>query len=419
MSSDTLTIGQQLQQWRLRRGLSLGALSLRCGIHKSTLSRWERGIQSPSMQELSTTLNVLEVTAHEAAVLRRQLDTPRAALYQHEEPPGLRKLSGGELLRALRLRSGVTQEDAARAAGVTREMLSRWERGERWPDGQKLHALCYALGASLDETLHLTTRGFIEQEPLPLDYSSLIALHTEMTFLSLAPNNTLISWYIAARHAELGQRDLTGSLAAQAGIWGAQGYDTLFLQQQVRMAEVQARASIELVKAAGTRIEACQTRGIVAFAAIEAARKGPRAAVAFLDQWQDYSALPSIHAWLSSIQANYLAQEGQSDLALTRSRHAVKLASEDAYSYGEAKYRERDYARHLLLAGQPQKALPILENLHREAGFLEHESALTLLLIGHALHQLREPREAFSYHEQATQLITRHKITLPPEYQDL
>jgi transcriptional regulator with XRE-family HTH domain len=176
LASDAPTIGQQLQQWRLRRGLSLGALSLRCGIHKSTLSRWERGIQLPSTRELDDTLKALEISAQERAVCWQLLDAPRAMLYRRLGSPEESQVSGGELLRILRLRAGMTQGDAARKAGVTRELLSRWERGGGWPDGQKLHALCFALGATVEETLHLTTRAWQAQEPLPNDKEGLDSL---------------------------------------------------------------------------------------------------------------------------------------------------------------------------------------------------------------------------------------------------
>ncbi|WP_309720530.1 helix-turn-helix domain-containing protein [Armatimonas sp.] len=221
LASETLTVGQQLQQWRLRRGFSLGALSLRCGIHKSTLSRWERGIQSPSMRELEAALSVLDVPTHEAAVLRRQLDTPRAILYRHQESPDESQVSGGELLRMLRLRAGMTQGDAARKVGVARELLSRWERGGGWPDGQKLHALCFALQATVEETLHLTTRAWQAQTPLPNDKEALDCVLQNLQQADSMERN--LSYLALASRYDALYRAGKLSEAEATAIWGHYG----------------------------------------------------------------------------------------------------------------------------------------------------------------------------------------------------
>jgi transcriptional regulator with XRE-family HTH domain len=219
---ESVGLGTQLQQWRLYRGLSLGGLSLQCGVHKSTLSRWERGIQLPSMRELGAVFKALNICPADQMKFCSRLDVPRAILYQHTASANVRQVSGGELLRALRLRTGVSQSDAARAVGVTRELLSRWERCEGWPDGEKLHKLCFALGASIEETLHLTTRVWQAQEPLPNHKEGLDTLLHYLQYEETASERHLPYLALAGRYDTLYREGKLKDNEATA-IWGIYG----------------------------------------------------------------------------------------------------------------------------------------------------------------------------------------------------
>lgn len=58
-----------------------------------------------------------------------------------------------ENVRALRLTHGQTQEDVARALGITPQSVSKWERGEGLPDITLLPALAAHFSVSTDELL--------------------------------------------------------------------------------------------------------------------------------------------------------------------------------------------------------------------------------------------------------------------------
>lgn len=58
-----------------------------------------------------------------------------------------------ENVRALRLAHGQTQEDVARALGITPQSVSKWERGEGLPDITLLPALAAHFSVSTDELL--------------------------------------------------------------------------------------------------------------------------------------------------------------------------------------------------------------------------------------------------------------------------
>lgn len=62
-------------------------------------------------------------------------------------------------LSLLRRVSGLSQEKAAEAVGVTRQALAKWESGETTPDVLHSDALAELYGVSLDDLLHF------EQKP--------------------------------------------------------------------------------------------------------------------------------------------------------------------------------------------------------------------------------------------------------------
>ena len=57
-------------------------------------------------------------------------------------------------LSSLRRASGLSQEKAAEAAGVTRQALAKWESGETTPDILHSDKLAELYGVSLDDLLH-------------------------------------------------------------------------------------------------------------------------------------------------------------------------------------------------------------------------------------------------------------------------
>ena len=61
-------------------------------------------------------------------------------------------------LSLLRRVSGLSQEKAAEAVGVTRQALAKWESGETTPDVLRSDALAELYGVSLDDLLHFDQR---------------------------------------------------------------------------------------------------------------------------------------------------------------------------------------------------------------------------------------------------------------------
>lgn len=71
---------------------------------------------------------------------------------QREESKQIR-LSLGEVLRENRVRIKMTQEFVAEALGVSRQSVSKWERGESDPSTSNLIAVVKLYGISAEELL--------------------------------------------------------------------------------------------------------------------------------------------------------------------------------------------------------------------------------------------------------------------------
>ena len=279
----------------------------------------------PSRQELELVLNQLGVSEGDKAQLLRLLDAPRAVLYCRETDRGT-TVGGGEILRALRIRSGKTQSDTARAVGVTRQMLSQWERGDHWPDAQMLHRLCLIVGATVEETLFLTTREFIAHEPLPTDRESLRDLHVKLTFQSTAPSKELDSLVLAARFGEAARNDLPVALSDQAAVWGTLAFEQANRFQNYALAQQLGSQVLTLMTASRRWFGSSQLRGIIALARAEATLLGPEHGLSRLDPYHDRVCFDDLHAWLHAEQARYLFALGEHTQAIQLGRLAVAEA---------------------------------------------------------------------------------------------
>ena len=187
----TLSFASQFLQYRKQRGLSVGRLSGRSGLSKATLENWQSGRTLPSAPELEALISALELGSFDQRILRRAVGVPRAIarLPEGERPP----LTGG-LLRAMRLRQGLTQCEVARRLSVHQGTLAKWEKSDDWPEADKLSALCAVLGAKPQEAEAILGGIFLPWS-LPPD-ASLEQLHEQSRVLhdriNQQPNDPLL-----------------------------------------------------------------------------------------------------------------------------------------------------------------------------------------------------------------------------------
>lgn len=61
-------------------------------------------------------------------------------------------------LKAARVNSGVTQEQAAKMMGISRSLIQNWERGKSFPDAMHLKKIETAYGVSYDDIIFLPSK---------------------------------------------------------------------------------------------------------------------------------------------------------------------------------------------------------------------------------------------------------------------
>lgn len=86
------------------------------------------------------------------------------------------KITIGANIRRLRTEKGITQEQLSDAMNVTCAAVSKWERGETYPDITLLGPLAYFFGVTLDELM-----GY-DREKVQADIDGVIALYKKHSF---------------------------------------------------------------------------------------------------------------------------------------------------------------------------------------------------------------------------------------------
>ena len=81
------------------------------------------------------------------------------------------ELNIGTNLKRLRIAKGITQEQLSTVMNVSCAAVSKWERGETYPDITLLQPLAFYFGVSLDELM-----GY-DQEKVQAEIDEVVALY--------------------------------------------------------------------------------------------------------------------------------------------------------------------------------------------------------------------------------------------------
>lgn len=177
------TFSEFFKRLRRTRGSSLSQIARVSGVAKSTLSRWESGQSEPDLPTLQAVLESLGLGSTVWDRALAVIDAPRArtaptvaAVFADVDvsEPGQ-----GDLLQALRVRSGHSSAQAAEFLGVSAPTLSRWETGARAPELGALARAADAFGASPEERQALFSRH--PSAPPVADFD---AIHTAIDALA-------------------------------------------------------------------------------------------------------------------------------------------------------------------------------------------------------------------------------------------
>ena len=388
--------GTLLRGWRTARRLSLGALSLKAGVSKAALSNWERGETRPRIPELEAVLSALGATRAQRLEALAALGAPRALRRLREVTSQAPPVSG-DLLRAMRLRRGWTQDEAALRAGIGQSAVARWERGDAWPSEDRLHALCFALGAHPEELAALTLGRLTEPAPVSLD-----ALDAEHEVL--------------ARRVSAGEREVMDLrfLSLQSRVWPLAGREKharrllarsyldyarwLSYWRFTREAAPFALRALEFVREefAPERWWSWGVHLVARSAIQEGARTARDAGVAVLRQWLPAAEKhPHFEAWLLRDLAWHLCRAGDVDSALVASSRALQVSSRLG---DDLRYSKLTHAETLIKAGRAGEALILLPlPVHR----LPVQGACDALVWAEALHAVNERAAARAWLDQA------------------
>lgn len=148
----------ELRKLRHRSAISRIRLAERAGIALRTLAYWEAGERLPRIPELDAVLKVLEASAAERLHLLSLLNIPRGRQQARSEAKRSSShpwVDAGDLLRAIRLRNGWTQAEAAQRLGIQRYTLIHWERGNSRISDEYFERFCTLMGVQAEERLAL------------------------------------------------------------------------------------------------------------------------------------------------------------------------------------------------------------------------------------------------------------------------
>src|SRR5437899_3171633 len=108
-----LHVGELLKAWRKQKKVTRKHLSLESGISLATVKRWETGQTQPRLAELEAVLSALHVSSAQRQEALALVNAPRA-VQRLREMTGTGPPLRGDLLRAMRVRQGWTQQETAK-----------------------------------------------------------------------------------------------------------------------------------------------------------------------------------------------------------------------------------------------------------------------------------------------------------------
>jgi transcriptional regulator with XRE-family HTH domain len=365
-------IGSYLQQLRVNQGITTTQLAQQAGIRRATLSEWQAGKRQPRLPELEAVLDALHASESQKRMAWQWLQAPSSVLRLREKTADHWELAevagtaphGGDLLRAMRLRKGWTQETVAEKMGVSQAAVVRWERGEGWLDTTSLHALCYLLGAHEEELTALMLGCFtLEEGQTELTAEDIRdqvqACHnawfspaeyglTDLRLLSLMAH----AWKLA-KHSDAGRYWL-------AVIYGEYA-EHLYMQHRFAESHDAANRALDIhsgLEWKDVSVDRAAVRLAEALAA-RGSRRGLNDAISVLKQWLTHTSQPVYKGWMLIDLARLKATQGERNEAISLGRESVRITEAVSGTF-DYLHRRHDFARLLVQAGRAQEAQEFL-----------------------------------------------------------
>ncbi|RYG46035.1 XRE family transcriptional regulator [bacterium] len=375
-SADAPDLGSSLRRLRRARGWRLEEASRQIGVSAPALSTWENGGRRPRTDTLARLLDALEAEPREKARLLHLVDPLSSKILLARSPLGS-PVSVGMVLRVMRRRRGISQSDFARRIGVSQAAVSHWESGDTAPSVEAIHAIGFALDATVEETLALASAEGGGDGRLSHDPEVARAQIWDSTLPRSIQETIFLGW-----EAELWRRAgrdrrwdplLISVIAAR----------TNWLAGEERFSEIAAPAhrAIRLATTVEGRVEAVPAIAALADADRHLGR-GHAAAIELAQGWKAHLPDSMNKSWLLVQLGMSLARQWETETAVGLLNQAVEL--EEAVANTQAD--EHAWVRHAmnicegyLAAGEPRKAAAFLGGRRgrkfRPATFVEIEHA--------------------------------------------
>ena len=421
MSTDpgNVSLGDFLQKLRASRHLGLTAAAQAARLHRSTLYRWEQGQALPRLTELEALLSALKADPSQKRRALLSLNAPRAQNQVREEIVRIGEYlgigsipSGGDLLRAIRMRQGLSLEAAAGKVQVTVRTLRRWEQVEAWPRAEQLHTLCYVIGAREEEVVALTVGRFahgvgvqsvVSLESLQERFADICAsrqglMESQLMELSLLTLEAQL-WPHGAR-AAAGRHLLARVYTEHAHV----------LSVQERFAEMgqYADKALDIAPEKSTGEGFWLAARIYSAAAVSCRRNASavRQGIEQFRQLLPFAQIPEHECWILSWLGSLLVADGEAESGLSVFDLSCQVAALCKRPI-ELRMRENDKAQVLLTMKRPEEALQIItveptDNVFFRTG-LVLEQAEAHLEMGHI-------SEAHDHLQQAYSNISAHNL---------
>jgi transcriptional regulator with XRE-family HTH domain len=418
MPADNASVGNLLHDLRQQRGLSRQQLVERAQVGMRTLRYWEANERSPCTAELEAVLTALEATATERAQVLATLTTPRGLRLAQQDlqiqpnplPAALPDL--GDLMRAMRLRRGWTQERLAQALSLNRRAVYRWEISETYPTEENLLQLGTLLNAHPDELAALSSRRLAPpQWPLALSLEVCERQNVQLHNLTPLGWSPLIDLWMLALKRQLRLLAPTTPEALPLLIHVKLEYAT-WLNFQERDAEAQSMLHQARAIASTTPTPSVFEPALLNLES-GLLHKGPGGAqsavaalhtgVGGLPEAQGYTVYCDLAYYHAILQE---ADEVKHWLGLARQALA-RMQDEQAE---ENPYYSFSYARSLIELGRPMEAMEWLPKLS-----LDHDGYSRLFLYqcwSKALLAAKEKDAAMRYLDRMDALLTQRELPL-------
>ncbi len=356
-------------------------------------------MSTPGQWELDSILVALELTTQERIQALALLPTSHAIKLTRQQsslvPFHAEDLGSlpvlGDLLKSMRLRSRMTQQQMARELKTTRSTILRWEAAETMPSQENLERICVLLKAHTEESAALSSRQLqFGEDTFPVSIETLAEQVTALESQGGRLQSPLIDlqalalkrhlWMLADKSQEALR--LLGHVQVIHANW-------LVMQMRRQEAEPYLKHSLTILKKKFTSDRFLQSAVNLAANLAYQTRGGSATSVKLLKHW-----LPVAPKQLQTTMwcdiALYVANIHQHDAAayyLSRARDTLphSLDTEWMSTY----YYPLTYARILLKTGRPLEALawlPALPNTapHTLHTVLQFMWAETLLEAGEA-----------------------------------